>query len=247
MFEDSLLESGNRRSKRNPWTTALSFVLQIVLIGILVLIPLIYTEALPKQQLMTFLVAPPPPPPPPPPPAATPEIIKAVKVQTELDNGQLRTPTAIPKKIAMIKEDEAPPMSGMSGVVGGVPGGVPGGQMGGVIGGIINSTPVAVPKVATPQRVRVSAGVSQGLLIHQVKPSYPALARQARIQGQVVLQAVIGKDGSIQNLRAVGGHPMLTPAAIDAVRQWRYKPYYLNGEPVEVDTQITVNFTLAGG
>jgi protein TonB len=180
-----------------------------------------------------------------PPPAATP-IVKAVKVQTELDNGQLRTPTAIPKKIAMLKEDEAPPSMG-GGVVGGVPGGVAGGQMGGVIGGIINSTPVAVPKVATPQRVRVSAGVSQGLLIHQVKPTYPALARQARIQGGVVLQAVIGKDGSIQNLRAVSGHPMLTPAAIDAVKQWRYKPYYLNGEPVEVDTQITVNFTLAGG
>jgi protein TonB len=247
MFEDSLLESGNNRRKGNRWTTLLSFFLQMVLIGILVLIPLIYTEALPKQQLMTFLVAPPPPPPPPPPPAATPQVVKAVKVQTELDNGQLRTPTAIPKKIAMIKEDEAPPMSGVAGVVGGVPGGVPGGQMGGVIGGIINSTPVAVPKVATPQRVRVSAGVSQGLLIHQVKPTYPSLARQARIQGAVVLQAVIGKDGSIQNLRAVSGHPMLTPAAIDAVKQWRYKPYYLNGEPVEVDTQITVNFTLAGG
>jgi protein TonB len=246
MFEDSLLDSGKNRQKRNTWTTLLSFCLQILLIGVLVLIPLIYTEALPKQQLMTFLVAPPPPPPPPPPPAATP-IVKAVKVQTELDNGQLRTPTAIPKKIAMLKEDENPPMSGMGGVVGGVPGGVPGGQMGGVIGGIINSTPVAVPKVATPQRVRVSAGVSQGLLIHQVKPTYPALARQARIQGGVVLQAVIGKDGSIQNLRAVSGHPMLTPAAIDAVKQWRYKPYYLNGEPVEVDTQITVNFTLAGG
>jgi periplasmic protein TonB len=246
MFEDSLLESGNNRKKGNKWTTLISFILQIFLIGILVLIPLIYTEALPKQQLMTFLVAPPPPPPPPPPPAAAP-IVKAVKVQTELDNGQLRTPTAIPKKIAMIKEDEnPPPMSGMGGVVGGVPGGVPGGQMGGVIGGIINSTPVAVPKVATPQRVRVSAGVSQGLLVHKVSPTYPALARQARIQGSVVLQAVIGKDGSIQNLRAISGHPMLTPSAIDAVKQWRYKPYYLNGEPVEVDTQITVNFTLAG-
>ena len=87
----------------------------------------------------------------------------------------------------------------------------------------------------------------QGLLIHQVKPTYPPLAKQARIQGAVVLQAVIGKDGTIQNLRVVSGHPMLTPAAIDAVKQWRYKPYFLNGEPVEVETQITVNFTLAGG
>jgi protein TonB len=245
MFEDSLLESGNRLRKRSPWTTALSFILQVGLLGVLVLIPLIYTEALPKQQLMTFLVAPPPPPPPPPPPAAAP-VVKQVKVQTELDNGQLRTPTAIPKKIAMIKEEEAPPSAG-AGVVGGVPGGVPGGQMGGVIGGIISSTPVAVPKVATPQRVRVSQGVTEGLILKRVQPTYPPLARSARIQGSVVLQAVIGKDGSIQGLRAVSGHPMLTPAAIDAVKQWRYKPYFLNGEPVEVDTQITVNFTLAGG
>ncbi len=246
MFEDSLLESGNRLKARSPWATVFSFVLQIGLLCVLILIPLIYTEALPKQQLMTFLVAPPPPPPPPPPPAAVP-VVKQVRIQTELDNGQLRTPTAIPKKIAMIREDEAPPPSAGAGVVGGVPGGVPGGQMGGVIGGIISSTPVAVPKVATPQRVRVSQGVTEGLLLRKVQPTYPPLARSARIQGQVVLQAVIGKDGTIQNLRAISGHPMLTPAAIDAVKQWRYKPYFLNGEPVEVDTQITVNFTLAGG
>ncbi len=246
MFEDSLLESGNRLKARSPWATVFSFVLQIGLLCVLILIPLIYTEALPKQQLMTFLVAPPPPPPPPPPPAAVP-VVKQVRIQTELDNGQLRTPTAIPKKIAMIREDEAPPPSAGAGVVGGVPGGVPGGQIGGVIGGIISSTPVAVPKVATPQRVRVSQGVTEGLLLRKVQPTYPPLARSARIQGQVVLQAVIGKDGTIQNLRAISGHPMLTPAAIDAVKQWRYKPYFLNGEPVEVDTQITVNFTLAGG
>ena len=118
--------------------------------------------------------------------------------------------------------------------------------MGGVIGGIINSTPVAVPKVATPTRVRVSAGVTEGLLIRKVTPGYPPLARQARIQGAVVLAAVIGKDGSIQNLKVVSGHPMLTSSALEAVRQWKYKPYFLNGEPVEVDTQVTVNFTLAG-
>jgi protein TonB len=246
MFEDSLIESGGRlRSKRGA-TTFVSFFLQAILLGILILIPLIYTEALPKQQLMTFLVAPPPPPPPPPPPAATP--IKVVKqVVSEINNGQLRTPTKIPEKVQMIKEEEAPPpVSGIGGVIGGVPGGVPGGQMGGVIGGIISSTPVAVPKVATPQRVRVSQGVSQGLLIHQVKPNYPPLARQARIQGSVVLQAVIAKDGTIQGLHIVSGHPMLAPAAIDAVKQWRYKPYFLNGEPVEVETVVTVNFTLAG-
>lgn len=242
MFEDSILEL--RTKKRSPWATLFSFVFQLGLVCVMILIPLIYTEALPKQQLMTFLVAPPPPPPPPPPPAAQP-IVHVQKVVSELDNGELRTPTKIPKKILITEDKEQPVAS--SGVVGGVPGGVPGGQMGGVIGGIISSTPVAVPKVATPQRVRVSAGVTEGLLIHKVQPQYPPLARSARIQGTVVLQAVIGKDGTIQNLRAVSGHPMLTPAAIEAVKQWRYKPYFLNGEPVEVDTQITVNFTLAGG
>jgi protein TonB len=251
MFEDSLLESGGRNSKlhrRGPWATLFSFLLQIALIGVLVLIPLIYTEALPKQQLMGYLVAPPPPPPPPPPPAAA-QVVKVVKVQTEIDNGQLKAPTAIPKKIAMIKEDEAPPPS--SGVVGGVMGGIPGGQAGGVVGGVLGSivqaAPTAVPKAATPQRIKVSAGVQSGLLIRKVTPAYPPLAKQARISGSVVLQAVIGKDGSIENLRAVSGHPMLIQSAIDAVRQWKYKPYFLNGEPVEVDTQVTVNFTLAGG
>lgn len=246
MFEDSLLESGGKLKTRSKYTTVVSFILQILFIAVLVLIPLIYTEALPKQQLMTFLVAPPPPPPPPPPPAATP-VVKVQKIESEIDDGQLRTPTAIPKKIAMIKEEEAPPPSAGVGVVGGVPGGMPGGQMGGVIGGIISSTPVAVPKVATPQRVRVSQGVTEGLLMKKVQPQYPALARQARIQGAVVLQASIGKDGNVQNLRAVSGHPMLTPAAIEAVKQWKYRPYFLNGEAVEVDTTITVNFTLAGG
>jgi len=247
MFEDSLIESGGRLSTKRGATTLISFLLQIGLVGVLVLLPLLFTEALPKQQLMTFLVAPPPPPPPPPPAAAVP--VRVVKqIQSDLDNGRLRTPTKIPEKIQMIKEEEAPPPSMASaGVVGGVPGGVPGGQMGGVIGGIISSTPVAVPKVATPQRVRVSQGVSQGLLVRKVQPSYPPLARQARIQGQVVLQAEISKDGSIENLRLVSGHPMLAPAAIEAVKQWKYKPYFLNGEPVEVETQITVNFSLSGG
>jgi protein TonB len=251
MFEDSLLESGGKNSRlhrRGPWATLLSFLLQAALVGVLVLIPLIYTEALPKQQLMGYLVAPPPPPPPPPPPAAAP-VVKVVKVQTEIENNQLKAPTAIPKKIQIIKEDEAPPSTG--GVPGGVVGGVPGGQSGGVVGGVLNSimsaAPTSAPKIATPKRITVSQGVTQGLLVRKVAPAYPPLAKQARIQGSVVLQAVIGKDGTIQNLRAVSGHPMLIPSALDAVRQWKYKPYFLNGEPVEVDTQVTVNFTLAGG
>src|SRR5262249_23145345 len=208
MFEDSLIESGNKLKTKRGGTTTIAFLFQIGLIGVLVLIPLLFTEALPKALQATLLVAPPPPPPPPPPPAAAPvHVVK--QVQTDIVNGALRTPTKIPDKVQMIKEDEAPPPMMSAGVVGGVPGGVPGGQMGGVIGGIISSTPVAVPKVATPQRVRVSLGVSQGLLIKKVQPAYPPLARQARIQGTALLQAGISKDGAIENLRLVHRHPML--------------------------------------
>jgi periplasmic protein TonB len=245
MFEDSLIESGGKLKTKRLSTTVLSFILQVLLICVLILIPLIYTDALPKQQLMTFLVAPPPPPPPPPPPAAAP--VKVVKIQSEMVNGQLRTPTKIPQKVQMIKEEEAPPDLGAGGVPGGVPGGIPGGSAGGVLGGILSSQPTAVPKVATPQRVRVSSGVSSGLLIRKVQPNYPPLARQARIQGTVILHAEISKDGTIQNLQLVSGHAMLAPAAIEAVKQWRYKPYLLNGEPVAVETEVVVNFSLSGG
>jgi protein TonB len=246
MFEDSLIESGGRLKTKRGWTSMVSFLIQIGIVVVMVLIPLIFTEALPKTQLMTFLVAPPPPPPPPPPAAAPVHVVK--QIQTDIVNGELRTPTKIPQKVQMIKEDEAPPPSmATAGVVGGVPGGVPGGQMGGIIGGIVSSTPMAVPKVATPQRVRVSSGVSTGLLVRKVNPNYPPLARQARIQGTVILQAEISKTGDIQNLRLISGHPMLAPAAIEAVKQWKYKPYLLNGEPVEVETTVQVNFTLAGG
>ena len=243
MFEDSLIESGNRLKTKRGRTSTIAFIVQILIIGVMILIPLMFTEALPKAMTMTFLAAPPPPPPPPPPPAAV-KIVKAV--ETDIVNNQLRTPTKIPKKVEMIKEEDTPPPQ-MAGVVGGVPGGVPGGQMGGVIGGIISSTPAAIPKVATPQRVRVSAGVTQGLKIKNVNPVYPQMAKIARVQGAVVLAAVIGKDGTIQNLHVLStASPLLNQAAIDAVKEWRYRPYILNGEPVEVDTQITVNFTLSG-
>jgi len=246
MFEDSLIESGGRLKTKRGMTSLISFMIQIGIIVVMILIPLIFTEALPRTQLMTFLVAPPPPPPPPPPAAAPVKIVKVI--QTDIVNGQLRTPTKIPQKVQMIKEDEAPPpVMASTGVVGGVPGGVPGGSMGGVIGSVLSATPVAVPKIATPQRVRVSSGVQSGLLIRKVNPTYPPLARQARIQGRVILQAQISKDGNIENLQLVSGHPMLAPAAIEAVKQWKYKPYLLNGEPVEVETQVEVNFTLAGG
>jgi periplasmic protein TonB len=103
--------------------------------------------------------------------------------------------------------------------------------------------PSAPVPAAPPLRL---SHMSDGDLIRKILPAYPPLARSAHVQGQVVLQAVISKQGAIENLKVVAGHPMLVPAAIEAVRQWRYRPYVLNNEPVEVETQITVNFSLAG-
>jgi protein TonB len=99
--------------------------------------------------------------------------------------------------------------------------------------------------VVVPQRIRISQGVTNGLLIRKVELSYPTLAKAARIQGDVVLKAIIDKEGNIQDLQLVTGHPMLVQAAIDAVRQWHYRPYLLNGQAVEVETTIRVIFTLA--
>ena len=121
---------------------------------------------------------------------------------------------------------------------------VPTGQTNAQLSDVLNFRRTAPPRNGSPptKRWRVSGGVEQGLLIQEVKPVYPPLARQAGVQGEVILQAVIGKDGRIENLRVVSGNPMLVKAARDAVIQWRYRPYLLDGEPVEVETQITVNF-----
>ncbi len=163
-----------------------------------------------------------------------------------MNNGQLRTPTRIPQKVEIIREEEAPPAI-TGGVVGGIPGGIPGGQLGGVIGGIISSTPTAtfIPKLEPVKRVRVSQGVTKGMVLRKVEPAYPKLGLAARITGVVLLKAIISKEGEIKELQVVSGHPILVPAAIDAVRQWRYRPYLLNGEPVEVETNISVTFQIA--
>jgi periplasmic protein TonB len=244
LFSESLLESGSPEKKRRTWSTTVSFSLQCVLIGTLLIMPLMFTEALPDAQLLTILVAPPPPPPPPPPAAQ----VATKIIQTDvLKTGQLRTPTRIPQKIEMIKEEEAPPPA-VAGVIGGVPGGIPGGQLNGVIGGIISSSNKVVAPMAVlmPERIRVSQGVIQGQCIRRVEPVYPKIALGARVQGVVLLKAIISKAGEVTELEVVSGHPILVPAAMDAVKQWRYRPHLLNGEPVEVETNITVTFTIAG-
>lgn len=247
MFEDTLIESQDRIKTHRKATTLVSVILEAIVIAIVALIPLVYTQALPAEKLVTTLVAPPPPPPPPPPPSsATPSSPEPKPVtKVEISPNEIRVPTKIPQKIVTTPEQSSAAAPSIAGVVGGVPGGVAGGTVGGVIGGVLGAAPSTTPAPPPKQRVRVSQGVVQGLLIHQVKPEYPPAARAAHIQGEVVLHAIIGKDGAVRQVQVISGPPMLASAAQNAVKQWRYKPYILNGQPVEVDTTINVNFTMA--
>ena len=240
MFEDSLFESSETLSKRNPWTAALSFAMQGVLAGGLVLLPIIYTGALPGRQLTSFLTEPAPPPG----PAPVSNHARGAQPRRVLADTVLEVPRSIPRQIAILHDQSANEDRSGAPDWSGVPGGTGTGVPNSVISNVIQ-VPLAMPKVVSPSKVRVSSGVAQGLLIHQTKPVYPALAMQARIQGTVLLQAVVGKDGTVQDLRVVSGHPLLVKAALEAVKLWRYKPYRLNDQPVEVDTEIIVNFTLS--
>ncbi|MEO8594195.1 MAG: energy transducer TonB, partial [Candidatus Solibacter sp.] len=227
MFEQTFVEGKTKKT----WTVLVAFLGQTVFMIVAVILPMIYFDVLPKTQLTSFLVAPPPPPPPPPPPAAQ-APVKIVKViPRQFDAGRLMAPKSVPKEIMTIKEEELPPpTSGVAGVVGGVPGGVAGGTPGGVLGGIIGSVPTSAPpppppppvkeKPKTPQRITIGGNVQQAKLVRQPKPVYPPLAKQARISGIVHLAAVISKDGTIQDLKVISGHPLLIPSALEAVKQW---------------------------
>ena len=127
------------------------------------------------------------------------------------------------------------------GVVSDAPGGVPPEEK----GGVVPETPADATHPAVPQRVRVSSGVSQRLLVHKVPPQYPSDAKDQHIQGVVLMKVNIDKEGNVSNIQLISGHPSLAPAAIEAVKQWKYKPFLLNGTPLEVETQVQVNFTLA--
>ncbi len=243
MFVESLLESYTPAGGRRRYATVASFLLQAVGLVLLILAPLFYTEALPNLLRYGELTGPPPGEPPA--AAAQPETRRASQVVSEVVGTTVREPVRVPERVNMLT-DTAPPAPNLGDI--GVPGGtgIPGGS-GSQLLSLLR--PPVVPQPAPPPTVRrviVSRGVVSGFLISQVKPVYPTLAIQARIQGDVVLAAVISRNGTIENLHALSGHPMLIPAALDAVRQWRYRPYLLNGEPVEVETQIIVAFHLAG-
>ena len=229
--------------------TWMDFVVSVfghsVVVAVLILLPLYFTQAINMPQFQkTLLVAPPPPPPPPP---AAVEVMPRVP-KSFFTKGQLFAPKFIPKKVAQIKEEARPPAAtGVAGVIGGVPGGQLGGVLGGILGGIGHAPAPAPPRptpVAHKGPYRVGGKVQAPRLIRQVQPEYPPLAKQARIQGDVVIDSVIDTQGRVTEMKVVSGSPLLVQSAIQALGQWRYQPTLLNGQPVAVDMLVTLHFTL---
>jgi protein TonB len=246
MFADSLLETSWAHRSRRSWTTLTSFGLEALAIGVLLLVPLWKTAGLPSLRALPAPLswgAPPP--------AFRPAPRQPVMtvMQSNIADKVLVAPRTIPREVAVISETEPPPQVSYNSDRPGVEGGTGNGSKDGVWKALDDPSghiiPLLKPALAPTHTFRTSS-MLEGSLIRRVQPVYPPLARSARIQGQVILLATISKAGTIDNLRPVTGHPMLVPAAIEAVSQWRYRPYILNSEPVEVETQITVNFLLGG-
>jgi protein TonB len=240
MLEKSLFESGGSARTGKPVTVLVSTILHACAIVTLIVIPILQPQVAPIIAAVGIpLVAVDKPEP------KMERVAIAPKTQPQIvpTPGTLTAPITIPRDIALVVDE---PSSAIVATAASVPFSNP------RLGVIEKMTevapplpppppPVIAPPTAGPLRVSNS---QLGSLIYQVKPVYPDLAKRARVQGAVVLEATISKDGSIQNLRVVSGHVLLVDAAINAVQQWRYKPTMLNGEPIDVITTITVTFTL---
>jgi len=240
----STLESTWDKSARRGWTTLASFGFQAMALSLLLLVPLVWMQGPPKLVWLDpgRVLAPPPAPAPPAPPTSAQH---HAPTSTNMVGEHLIPPTVIPIHAAMLDEHAVAAAPNID-AAGGVEGGTGTAGRGGVWNSIRNTVEVAAAPPAPHTRALLTSRWAEGNLIYRVQPVYPPLARQARIQGTVLLRAIISKAGMIENLTAMSGHPMLVPSALNAVRQWRYRPYMLNGEPIEVETEVTVNFVLGG-
>jgi len=243
MFADSLLQVSQRERSRRGYATLISFTLESLAVGVVLLLPLLYLQGLPQVQMAMLSL--PVSPVAPLPPAKHARAVHSASNLTS--DGHAIMPLQIPEHPAQIQDESAPAPVDISqlAVLGGR--GDPTGRnplVGSPATGLFNVAPPPPVVVTRPPHV---SHLMDGYLIYRVQPEYPPLARQARIQGSVVLHALISRDGRIEKLQVVSGHPMLVQSAINAVSHWRYRPYVLNNEPVEIETQITVNFTLTGG
>ena len=236
MFEDSLMESTRHFSKRRGWMIMLSSGMQAAALAVLVVLPLLHTDAISSQPHGFFPVI----------AITAPSTAGNHPPEGNTDSGGMTRPIPInpagPIPHGWIRDPgrEGPPVARNVNVC-------PNGDCGtiGIPGGWDNRVSTPLPPKPSERRP-ITSKFDPGQIIFQVKPVYPRLAIETRIQWPVSLHALIGRDGLIENLQVVSGHPWLVKAALDAVSQWRFRPYILNGQPIEVETEITVNFTLDG-
>lgn len=245
MFEQSLMQVSRETRRRKGMAAMCSYAAEGAAVLVLLAMPIVHTDALPMEEHPTVHA----------PTRYVPEHVQVIAAEPSRPRTRvaafhpLMQPTQIPHSIDM-RPDPHPPQIADAGPETPCPGCIPAGpgEEGGrnaVIDSVLRANVVAPVHRASAPVVRPSHS-QESLLLRQVKPVYPRLAIQTRTQGPVVLQAIIARDGTIQHLQVMSGHPLLVKAAVDAVLQWRYRPYVLDGEPVEVETQITVNFTLGG-
>ena len=235
-----LIASGEKLRLRNPWATFGSVLFQLMFLSAFAIIPLLQVEPLPKREQPTQIYLMPPPP-----------HVGAVAAKTRAPRLMLtRAPSrsSLPKPVVTPKEQPTPTATTTSETAAGTMGGSPDGSNAGVArGASIIPIPVKAPEPPPVKRIRVASGVAQANLIHDVPPQYPPEAGRDRIEGTVVLLAIIGTDGTVKEVQVESGPSVLVQAAIEAVKQWRYKPYRLNGVPVEIDSRITINFQMSRG
>lgn len=240
-FLKGLLDTPMDHPEKNLKDWLISVALHVVIVGAVVIAPLAFTQAIDLRTFqLTYLTMPKPPAAPAPPPPALQQVLKRVIRPTQ---SALVAPTLIPKRIEMIKDPPAPEIDS-AGVIGGIPGGETGGVLGGILGGTERGpAPPAAP--ATKKTVyRVGGDVKPPRQITVVEPSYPPIARQARVEGVVAIDAIIDEHGNVVEARAVSGPGLLIPAALKAVIQWKYEPTYLDGTPVAIRMEVQVYFHL---
>lgn len=247
-FMKAMLELPSEYKRRNPLEWVCAALFQAVVIAALIIAPLYFTEAIDLKAFQNTWLAEPAPPGPPPPPAA-PQVQRAMKsVPRLVQGGRMMAPSVIPKNISIIKEAPLPPET-EGGVVGGVPGGVPGGTLGGVLGGILSGSAspaasVVPPPPAAKRVIRVGGKVEPPRQVNTVALVYPAIAKVAKVQGTVVVDAIIDEQGDVIQARVVSGPGLLVGAALQAVEKWKFEPTRLNGQPVSVEMEVKVHFTL---
>jgi protein TonB len=239
MFEDTLIESAKHQSgSKKAMTLPVSLAIHVLVVGVVLGASIWFVEDVPEPPIpVTFYAAAPPPPPPP--PAAPKAAPKAPEVQkpVPIRSSELVAPTIIPEKMPQPLAAPEPESSG-EGVEGGVEGGVPGGVVGGVVGG-------TGPGTGEGEPLRVGGDVKPPQLINKVEPSYPEAARKARMEGVVILEAIITASGTVEEVKVLKSvNPLLDAAATRAVQQWRYRPATLNGRAVRVYLTVTVTFNL---